>query len=1245
MGQFLMGVDCGGSSVRCSLVDPRGGRRSTASRPWRQAPAPEAGFFAFDIDTELCWRLVQEAAAAALRQAGAAAADVIGVAVTGMRFSAVIVDRAGAVLFAVPNHDARAAAQGIALAEDLGGTLAARTGHWPAPIFLAPRLQWLAAERPDLLARAACAFSLSDWLGARLTGVLATDPSQAAETLLYDVAAGDWAWDLVQRLGLPRELLPPVRASGSLLGPLTAAAAAALGLQAGVPVAVGGADTQCGLLGTGAIRPGQLCVVAGSTAPLQLVTVPPHVDPEGRAWAGRHVMPGLAVLESNAGATGDALVWLAGLLCPGAPDPLAHFLAEASLAAPGAGGMVSSLGAQVMDARDMLALPTGSLSLSHLAASGLEGGVADGRGNVARAVLEGMAFAVTANGERLFHTPAAAGAQSGAPEVRMTGGMTRSELWTQLVCDVADTPIEVSQAPEASVLGAAACAGVAAGVYADLAAGAGALVRTRRLEPDPARAAVYRELYAEWKQLQEVRAPADRAASAIALRDMMDRARAATDGARPTGAAGGRPTAASGPAPTRRRLRILATADLDDVALAELRALGDVTHAGYREELRLLTGDDLVEALEGCDVFITEVDIADAEALVRLPRLRVIAACRGQAVNVDLTACTALGIPVLFAPGRNAEAVADLALAFMLMLSRGLVAANAFLRTPGGEAGDMGRMGHAHGELLGHELWEKTVGLVGLGAVGRAVARRLTPFGARVLVYDPLLSEAEIRLADAEPATLDELLAAGDIVSLHAPVTDETRGLIDAARLAQMKPGAFLVNTARAGLVDDGALLWALREGRLGGAALDVFSVEPPAADDPLLALPNVIATPHVGGNTVEVGAHQGRICAADLRRMVAGQAPRHVLNPESLAGFSWDRPRVAPDAATIAALTSGPAPDVTDVRPDAATAARPAAAERPREAAVSVAAQEAAAQATVPPDAATPAGGARPGAVPAAQMERVLRLFLERAAADGALQAFAAKKSLVSHYVVSDLGLEFFIGFGDGRVLTGFGAPPEPAKMRLKAKGEVLDAILDGRLNGNKAAMTGKLSFSGDVRTAMGAQRVQKDFVRLYGAARAETGGIDFTAVAAAAPSGATGTAGSGRRGGGGGRIGNGRCARRPRHRPRGLQRRIRLADGRPTAGRRRRPRPCLRGRAGGSHTDGRGAVRRRVAHCYRRQRERAHPRDRRAVDHSEPAVQRPADAGHHGPRGPGRQRGRPGSSGAVHRARAALRHLPGPA
>jgi autoinducer 2 (AI-2) kinase len=419
--------------------------------------------------------------------------------------------------------------------------------------------------------------------------------------------------------------------------------------------------------------------------------------------------------------------------------------------------------------------------------------------------------------------------------------------------------------------------------------------------------------------------------------------------------------------------------------------------------------------------------------------------------------------------------VADLAVAFMLMLARKLPEASAFLREPGGEAGDMGRMGRAFGRLQGRELWRKTVGLVGLGAVGRKVVERLRGFGARCVVHDPFLDPDAVRLAGAEPLDLDELLRASDFVSLHAAVTDASRGLIGARELGLMREGAFLVNTARAALVDEAALADALRSGRLAGAALDVFAVEPPGAGDPLLALPNLIATPHVGGNTREVAAHQGRIVAEELERLRRGERPRHVLNPGSLDSFCWSQPRPAPAPELVARLGRGAAPAVTDLQKAEGAKSPARRRERPRavESKMSVVQQ---------------GSGADPGAIGEA-MRRIAGAFVERIRADDALRAFASGQDATLHFVLSDLPVEFWFGFRDGGVIGGTGAPEGPAAVVLKMRADLLDGMFTGRSNAMQAAMRGELSFSGDTAKAMTLQHVQADLSRLYRAVREELG------------------------------------------------------------------------------------------------------------------------------------------------------------
>jgi autoinducer 2 (AI-2) kinase len=1041
--RFLLGLDFGGGGARCLIVDLESRRTAPAFRTW-QFRKPPGLPTASEFDTKRAWHLLGECVRESLDAGGAAPERVAGIAATSMRHASAILDADGNEILVTSNQDARGLTETLGLAGECGEELHRRTGHWPNPVQAAGRLRWMAHEDPEAWRRAATHLSLSDWLAHRLCGELACDPSQATETLLFDLATRDWAWDLIERLGLPRHLFPAIRESGSRLGELCERAAADLGLCAGISVAVGAGDTQCGLLGAGVVSAGDVGIIAGTSAPVQLVLDRAVLDAEARLWSAHHIIPGHWVLESNAGAMGTAVTWIAGLLYPESAHPIVHLFAEAAASMPGAAGMVSTLGAEVMNARQ-IGLPIGNLTMTPMSSADDPAR----RRHLARSVVEGLAFALRANVEQ---TEAASGVR--ASRLRMAGGLSRNAFFTQLVSDVFDQPVEVAAVPEATSLGAAICAGVGAGIFDDLADGAARIARVARTcTPSDDAATAYRELYAGWNDLRLARTESDAAAIALTVRGLLSQ-----------------PPPAAAPEAEAFRPKILVTAEMDAAGLDALRRLGDVEHASFKQAMRLLTGPSLAEALKGVEVFVTEVDVVDAAALAAADDLRVIASCRGDAVNVDLDACTALKIPVLNAPGRNADAVADLTLTFLLMLARRMPEASAFLRKPGGEAGDMGRMGRAFGSLQGRELWHKTVGLVGMGAVGRKVIERLRPFGVRCLVCDPYVDGDAVRLAGAEPASFDALLAASDFVSLHAAVTGDTTGIIGARELARMRPGSFLVNTARAALVDQDALIEALRSEHLGGAALDVFAVEPPASDDPLLDFPNVIATPHIGGNTAEVAIHQGRIIAEDLESMRAGETPRCILNPEVLEDFDWATPRPKPSPNLLAELLQREGPAVTDLEKK----------EGPRTPSAPALEREA-----------TPAAGALNAADTEIRsaMERVLNAFVDGLLNDDPLKEFAISREVVLHFALTDLGLEFHFGFRGGAPVSGTDAPDEPADVQLKMRADLLDGMFTGRLNPMQAAMNGELSFSGDTAKAMTLTQIQSDMERVYQAVIAEIG------------------------------------------------------------------------------------------------------------------------------------------------------------
>ncbi|HEX7077616.1 MAG TPA: hydroxyacid dehydrogenase [Candidatus Eisenbacteria bacterium] len=284
--------------------------------------------------------------------------------------------------------------------------------------------------------------------------------------------------------------------------------------------------------------------------------------------------------------------------------------------------------------------------------------------------------------------------------------------------------------------------------------------------------------------------------------------------------------------------RVLVSDPLSASALAALRTAPGVAV----EEVRGLSEDALLPLVRDQDAWIVRGATQVTRRLIGgASRLRWIARAGAGLDNIDVAAAKERGIAVLNVPGANAVAVAELVFGLLIGLFRQIPAADASMRGGGWEKS----------RFKGRELRGKTIGIVGLGKIGRAVAARAKAFEMACVGHDPLVPDAEARAIGVEPLALDALLARADVVTLHAPMTPQTRGMIDAGRIARMPKGAVLVNAARGGLVDEVALLAALRSGALGGAAFDVFAEEPPA-DRALVSLPNVVSTPHIGAATVE---------------------------------------------------------------------------------------------------------------------------------------------------------------------------------------------------------------------------------------------------------------------------------------------------------------------------------------------------------------------------------------------------------
>ena len=313
------------------------------------------------------------------------------------------------------------------------------------------------------------------------------------------------------------------------------------------------------------------------------------------------------------------------------------------------------------------------------------------------------------------------------------------------------------------------------------------------------------------------------------------------------------------------RLRVVATARSfcasDGPHQERIRDAGMELVLAARDEP--LAASALRAAIRDADAAILGLDACDASVLDACPRLRVVSRYGVGVDNVDLDAARRLGIAVTNTPGANTTAVAELTLGSILALARRLPQAVAATR-----AGSWSRR-------TGWELSGKTLGVIGYGRIGQAVADLGRAFGMRVVASDPFAPPTD----GTTVLTVDELLGQADVVTLHVGLSDDTRHLIDGAALARMKPGAVLVNTARGGLIDEDALAEALRSGRPAGAAADAFEHEPPGAS-PLLAIDSFLPTPHLGAATTDATARMGRMATENALDVLQGRTPAHVVVP-----------------------------------------------------------------------------------------------------------------------------------------------------------------------------------------------------------------------------------------------------------------------------------------------------------------------------------------------------------------------------
>ena len=486
---LVVAIDVGTSGTRTAIFDANTGR--LVAQTHREYPSlfPRPAWV--EQRAEDWWETACHTCRATLRSLEGKSGDLVAVSITNQRETIVPVDDEGNPLHnAIVWQDRRTIPQCTTIRDGLGAEAVYKeTGLTIDPYFSAPKIIWFRDERPDLFCATHKFLLVHDFLLYRLTGVFATDYSNASRTMLFSVERFEWSKQMCEALEIPKELLPGAHPSGTVVGEVTRAAAKATGLPEGLPVVAGGGDQQCGALGVGVVKPGRVKATVGTGTFLLAYAERPQRDPQCRLLCSCHALPGRWVVEASIFSTGIVYRWfrdqfcsedkvLADLLGKDAYDLLNE---EAQQSPPGARGLL--LLPHFVGAGAPYWNPT---------ARGVLLGLALGheRRDLIRAIMEGTSFEVRRNIEAMQSL--------GIPveEVRITGGATRSPVWNQIQADIYNLPVLRSRVEEATALGAAVLASAGGGVYRSVEEAAEHMVQLgERYQPDPNHRQLYDTLY------------------------------------------------------------------------------------------------------------------------------------------------------------------------------------------------------------------------------------------------------------------------------------------------------------------------------------------------------------------------------------------------------------------------------------------------------------------------------------------------------------------------------------------------------------------------------------------------------------------------------------------------------------------------------------------------------------------------------------------------------------------------------
>ena len=480
LDSFLV-IDAGSGSVKSFLISPDGVVLGRSERDWDRD----------NWSVDEAWGKIADCISELM---SGSEAKVLGVSSTSMREEFILLDEQGKEI----SYDLceESEKHGYGVLEQHGEAMYRSSGHWPVPNWIAGSiLPWLNETQPRVFERVSGILMISDWVNYRLSGVAATEGSGACETSLFSINEYDWDWGIIEKVGLPKIIFPKVLKNGEELGSVTKKVADETGISESVPVVVGGADTQCGLLGMGTLT-GEAGAVGGTTTPVQIVTDSPIFDPKMRTWTNNYLVEGSWILESNVGYTGRGIRWLRDEFGNGVQGY--EDLTTAAKSVPlGCHGVLAFLGPHVFDcgppywSMDKL----GNLPVE----AAVMGNHSFGVSVLARAIFEANSYGVRANLDQLCEISGAS-----FDYLRFCGGNSKSDLWMQIQADVLNLPVHVPLELDASAIGTAILASLGSGYFGSVEDAVTSMVKSGKVyEPNPDCVDQYESHYLRWMSTRE----------------------------------------------------------------------------------------------------------------------------------------------------------------------------------------------------------------------------------------------------------------------------------------------------------------------------------------------------------------------------------------------------------------------------------------------------------------------------------------------------------------------------------------------------------------------------------------------------------------------------------------------------------------------------------------------------------------------------------------------------------------------